>query len=175
MKNKEYYGVPYLIRYNSVISDDETRVQSRFLDSVMKQAPNTLLLDFCCGTGRHMPHLSEVGFFVVGADINKESISLAKKALRKNTRVSFLNADLSKTQIPCMFGGAYSLYTSIGTASKKINRTMFSNLLNAIVPDGVAVIDTINPGLPYQKYQKEKFAVFQGKKYEIQHSPCQMI
>ncbi len=64
--------------YRSVIAwESRLRREEPFLDGILGQADDKLLLDVGCGTGEHARHFAERGWNVVGIDLSETMISQA--------------------------------------------------------------------------------------------------
>jgi len=108
-----------------------------------------LLLDACCGPGRHAIPLSRDGWRVVGLD---RSAPLLKTALGQTFEEedramapSWVRADLRCPPFRPAFRAAISMWTSIGYFEQDSeNRRMIEAVYESLRPGGVFVLDLAN-------------------------------
>lgn len=60
-----------------IADQNHTQRQIRFLKTQLK--PDAAVLDLACGTGRHLIPLSEAGFCVVGVDVSRRLLKIARQ------------------------------------------------------------------------------------------------
>lgn len=60
-----------------IADQNHTERQIKFLETQLK--PDDAVLDLACGTGRHLIPLSEVGFCVVGMDVSRRLLKIARQ------------------------------------------------------------------------------------------------
>lgn len=100
------------------------------------------ILDVGCGTGRHMSLLEKEGYDVDGIDLNREMLEEAKR--RVKGRLSEMNildfkSDIKYDAIISMFAVMNHLL------STEQLKDALLNLKNAIIEDGIILLDLHNP------------------------------
>lgn len=113
---------------------------------------NSVVLDLCCGIGRHSVVLAERGFRVVGVDLSPEYIALAKKmaAERKvSERVEFRVGDMRRIgkllkDYEGSFNVVINLYTSFGYYDEETDEDVLTQVLELSASNGILVIETKN-------------------------------
>lgn len=113
---------------------------------------NGLILDLCCGIGRHSVLLAEKGFRVIGVDISPEYVAHAKKLAvdkKVNDNVEFRVGDMRQIKTILhsyeeKFNAVINLFTSIGYYDEETDIYIFKQLLALTAPNGILVIDTVN-------------------------------
>jgi len=93
-------------------NDEEAQ---RFIDNLVAYlgaTPDNWFMDLACGKGRHSIYLAEKGFHVVGLDLSKESIELAKRS--ENSRLRFDVHDMREIYRKHQFDYVLNLFTSFG-------------------------------------------------------------
>ncbi len=76
---------------------------------------NASVLDAACGAGRHSINLASRGYNVVGFDLSKSLLRLAKQdAYKKNVDVNLFCGDLRKISLHKKFDLILNLFTSFG-------------------------------------------------------------
>jgi ubiquinone/menaquinone biosynthesis C-methylase UbiE len=79
----------------------EKRALRRVLRGVIREMPRPTVLDIPCGTGRITEVLLDLGLEVVGGDISKEMMDVAREQCdRFGERVSFRQLDLDGLDLP---------------------------------------------------------------------------
>ena len=121
------------------------------------------VLDVACGKGRHAKYLNKIGFNVVGIDLSKNSIDLAKK--NENEKLKFYVHDMRNIFKENEFNLVTNLFTSFGyfedhNDEQKAINSMAKNLkkegmllidfmnvkkvINLLIPSEKKIIDDIN-------------------------------
>lgn len=122
---------------------------------------NSLILDLCCGIGRHSAILAEEGFKVVGVDISPEFIAYAKDmAVERNVskNVEFRVGDMREIRDVLKdhkgkFNAVINLYTSLGYYDEETDRDILEQLLELTASKGILVIDIINRDFLIRHFQ----------------------
>lgn len=132
-----YYHILYKHR-----DDTEAQEFMRNLVSLLQFNSDDLLLDLACGKGRHSIYLNSLGYNVVGADLSKNSIQLAKKF--ENDRLHFVEHDM-RNVFKNKYNAILNLFTSFGFfEDDKEDIAILQNIKNGLLPNGIAVIDFMN-------------------------------
>lgn len=113
---------------------------------------NSLVLDLCCGIGRHSVVLANRGFRVFGVDISPRFIARAKElAVQRNAseNAEFGVGDMRKIgKVLKNYGGKFNavinLVTSIGYYDDETDMDVFTQLLELTASNGILVIDITN-------------------------------
>lgn len=145
-KNKEWFASWFDTRYYHILykhrnfSEAQEFVQN--LASFLKIKKEDLVLDLACGKGRHSIYLNKLGFNVVGADLSKNSIRLAKKF--ENSTLRFVEHDM-RNPFKNKFDVILNLFTSFGFfEDDNEDIGILKNIKNGLNPNGIAVIDFMN-------------------------------
>ena len=100
------------------------------------------LLDLACGKGRHSIFSNKLGYNVVGADLSKNSINIAKKF--ENKRLYFLEHDM-RNPLQHKYDVILNLFTSFGFfEDDNEDIKILKNIKNGLKTDGIAIIDFMN-------------------------------
>ncbi len=145
-KNKEWFASWFDTSYYHILykhrnfSEAQEFVQN--LASFLKIKKEDLVLDLACGKGRHSIYLNKLGFNVVGADLSKNSIRLAKKF--ENSTLRFVEHDM-RNPFKNKFDVILNLFTSFGFfEDDKEDIGVLKNIKDGLNPNGTAVIDFMN-------------------------------
>jgi len=113
---------------------------------------NGLILDLCCGIGRHSVMLAEKGYRVVGADISPKFIARAKEmAIERHVseKVDLRVSDMRQignllAGYERKFDAVLNLYTSIGYYDEETDRDVLAQVLGLTAAEGILIIETKN-------------------------------
>ena len=101
------------------------------------------VLDVACGKGRHAKYLNKIGFNVVGIDLSKNSIDLAKK--NENEKLKFYVHDMRKVFKENEFNLATNLFTSFGYfEDHKDEQKAINSMAKNLKKEGMLLIDFMN-------------------------------
>ena len=103
----------YLERYKHR-SDEAARTDLPFLLSALALPPGARVLDLCCGAGRYARALADAGYHVVGVDLSKDLLRMAR-ARSRGKSIRYLRADMRHLPLAdCSVDGALNVFTSFG-------------------------------------------------------------
>jgi SAM-dependent methyltransferase len=85
------------------------------LITLMDIKKDAKILDLCCGTGRHSLELARRGYDVVGVDITKEYLEIARKqAHSEGLNINFVRNDMRRFCQIEAFDAVINMYTAFG-------------------------------------------------------------
>ncbi len=133
-----YYHILYKNR-----DEDEARILIKNLCEFLAIKPNSSLLDLACGKGRHSITLNELGHKVLGVDLSKNSIAIAKQQERRG--LHFEVHDMRKIIPGLSFDVIFNLFTSFGYFDSAVeNKKVIFSVANMLFEKGIFVIDFLN-------------------------------
>ena len=145
-KNKEWFASWFDTSYYHILykhrnfSEAQEFVQN--LASFLEIKKEDLVLDLACGKGRHSIYLNKLGYNVVGADLSKNSIRLAKKF--ENSTLRFVEHDM-RNPFKNKFDVILNLFTSFGFfEDDKEDIGILKNIKHGLNHNGLTVIDFMN-------------------------------
>lgn len=123
-----------------------------------------VVLDLCCGNGRHMAHLVDHARRVVGLDYSPELLALARKTL--GAEAPLVRADMRALPFDGVFDAVLNYFTSFGYfLSEEENLAVVRGVARALKRGGRFFIDYMN-----RAYVEENFdphSVRHNGEYEI--------
>ena len=141
---EESFGEDYLIVYkhrNQQDASKEVEQAAKWLS--LKN--DDLILDLCCGMGRHSISLKKMGYHVVGLDLSEV---LLQKAVEKSKglTIPFIRADMRKLPfIDGSFDVILNLFTSFGYFEEDAeNERVLAEIARVLKPGGRFLIDFLN-------------------------------
>src|SRR3989304_5132147 len=99
-----------------------TEEEVRLLRTILGPGEGRLLLDACCGYGRHSIPLAREGWRVVGFDRSETLLALAVRngeELSPEARPLWVRGDLRTAVFAGVFEAAISMFTSIGYCAEE--------------------------------------------------------
>lgn len=121
-----------------------------YLQSFVKLLPqNARVLDLCCGAGYESMRLSKLGVNVIGADLSKQSIALARE---KNPTIDFFVKDMLKSYrdlglfdgLVCIAGLVHLPEEKLAVAFENMHDVLKTNApLLIVVKNGDKIIKSI--------------------------------
>jgi SAM-dependent methyltransferase len=122
---------------------DSARAEARFL---VERGLRGRVLDLCCGWGRHLAALSELGLDACGLDYSAELLqravaghggALAGRVVRGDARALPFRTGA--------FDGVVSLFSSFGYFGDEGDRAVIAGAARVLRPGGVLFLDLMNP------------------------------
>lgn len=103
------------------------------------------VLDLGCGTGQLAFHFLEAGYPFTGLDLSPDMILMARDRCRRHLvsgKADFIEADISRFEIPGPFGMIVSTYNSLNHLDTEgALRGCFRSARKSLAPDGSFVFD----------------------------------
>jgi len=168
-KNKEWFASWFNTRYYHILykhrDDTEAHEFIQNLVSFLKIEKDDTLLDLACGKGRHSIYLNKLGYNVIGADLSKNSIKLAKKF--ENKSLKFVEHDM-RNRFKTKFDVILNLFTSFGffeDDNEDIN--VLKNIKKGLNQKGIAVIDFMNAKKVILDLVPEEVQIIEGITFKI--------
>jgi len=106
--------------------------------------PSDTVLDVCCGNGRHLKAILEIGCNAVGFDLSAELTFAAAELTGFGNRV--FRADILHIPTRTRFDRVLNLFTSFGYFSDKENYAAFQEMSARVKKNGVLILDHMNAG-----------------------------
>ena len=139
----EAFGPEYLALYphRDLAS---ARDEARFL---VEQGLRGRVLDVCCGWGRHMIGLAELGLDVWGVDWSIDLLARARTAPEAAPiRSRVVRGDARALPFrDAAFAGAISMFSSFGYFGDEGDRRVLAGIARVLCPGGLAILDLMNP------------------------------
>jgi len=130
-----------------------TEKETALLKDVLKKG---VILDLCCGPGRHSIPLSSLGR-VISFDLSKYLLSALREkskdaGLYKN--INLIEGDMKRLPFKSdFFDDIINLQTSFGYFSDEENELVLQEISRVLKPNGVFVLEVANPGWIMSNFQ----------------------
>ena len=142
---KDYFGDEYLRLYQ--FPEERTEPEVAFLRHTLLEriTPGSLLLDLCCGQGRHAVRLAAQGFRVVGLDYQMNLLREAAHAARKQQVVlPLVRGDMRNLPFGEQFAAVLNLFSAFGYFSDAENFGVLAEVARVLLPGGWLILDVAN-------------------------------
>ncbi len=157
-------------------NENNSRAINALLEKILKEHQVATVLDLTCGTGSQVFWLKDKGFEVVGSDISRRMLKIAKqKAKLKQLKIKFLQGDC-RTVHAGRFDAAITIFNAIGHLTREDFKLTIQNINRNLNPSGLYIFDIFNldylkAGNNITKLTGDWMAVSDGQKFrEIQFS-----
>jgi SAM-dependent methyltransferase len=148
VKRKDWYKHWFGNEYLTVYADrdlEEARTLVRLIESQIPMSPQHLILDLCCGQGRHANLLASKGYRAVGLDLSRTLLEVAGYRTGKAGNPRFVQADMRALPFSADFDILLNLFTSFGYFySDQENQEVFNQFYRVLKPGGWFVFDYFN-------------------------------
>lgn len=140
--------------YSELPDDEETAEEVEFISRVLDLGGHGLILDLCCGQGRHSIKLANMGYSVIGLDSSKALLDMAKSESLKNSArrlLWFVEGDMRSLPIrdnTC--DAVINLFTSFGFFDDAENIGVLRAIADVLKPGGKLLLDYWNPYIAVQ-------------------------
>jgi len=143
---RRWFGEEYLLVYEHRDGEEAERDVAA-IERLLGLRPGELVLDLCCGSGRHDLPLAARGLRVVGLDYSQELLSVARKARPSGERYPiYVRADARDTVFrDGTFDVVLNLFTSFGYFADDENKQLLRSVCRMLKPAGRFYIDYLNP------------------------------
>ena len=126
------------------LNENNSKAINALLENILKEHNTTTVLDLTCGTGSQVFWLKEKGFEVVGSDINKSMLKIAKqKAKLKQVKIKFLQGDCRSIHIG-QFDAVITIFNAIGHLTRKDFILSIQNINRNLNLGGLYIFDIFN-------------------------------
>jgi SAM-dependent methyltransferase len=161
-----YYHLLYSHRNHQEAADFVKR-----LIDLIQPPKGAHLLDVACGRGRHSLEMYRHGYKVTGIDLSRENIKYAKeeaKKMKASDALQFMVHDMRKP-LNTQFSHVFNLFTSFGYfKDQKDNIRTLESFRAQLAPNGVGVIDFLNPSWVLANLVKEESIERDGITFSIE-------
>lgn len=143
---EESFGEDYLLVYRHRSNQDASFEVEQVI-SWLKLSSSDLILDLCCGTGRHSRALLKKQLHVVGFDLSTTLLTHAVQETEKEGLVlPFVHGDMRRLPfVNQSFDVVVNLFTSFGYFTKdEDNLRVLTEIARVLKPRGRMIIDYVN-------------------------------
>jgi len=148
--------------WEAVVDARDTVREADFIQSVLSK--KGAMLDLCCGTGRHSVILRQRGWTVIGLDLSKNLLAIAKRNM-KNEGAEFplVRADMRRFPFRNrVFDAVICMFTSFGyLPSESEDLRSFKEVQRTLRRGGEFLLDLLNLDRLVKALQEREWAEFE--------------
>jgi SAM-dependent methyltransferase len=143
---QKWFDEDYLALY---VHRDDTEAR-RFVNAIwesLELGPGAPVADVPCGAGRHCLAFADHGARVVGVDLSLVMLGRAGETfLEHKNPAQLVRGDLRNLPLASGFEVVANVFSSIGYFDDEAdNRRSFAELARLLAPEGILIVDVINP------------------------------
>ena len=147
--------------WDILTSTHPTEKETDFIEKVVTN--KNLVLDLCCGTGRHDILLAKKGWEIVGTDLSKSLLQIAKNKMRKEG-IGFSLVRCEMQYLPFrseVFSAVVNMFTSFGyLPSEEEDLNCLREVARTLKPTGNFLLDVINRDYLLKVFKESDLADF---------------
>ncbi len=166
---RSWFNSPY---YHILYANRDHQEAELFIDRLYDKLhlqENSLVLDACCGKGRHSIYLNKKGADVTGIDLSHESILYAKQF--ENHKLQFFEHDIRNEFYTNTYDFVLNLFTSFGYFKRENeNLKAIKVFSKALKPNGKLLIDFLNADKVYSSMKSKDRKTIDGIDFNIEKS-----
>lgn len=134
-------------------SDEENTEEIEFISRVLDLKEGSMILDLCCGQGRHSLALASMGYRVIGLDSSEVLLNIARKSVDSSpdskiysSNVCFIQGDMKCIPLrENTFDAVINIFSSFGFFDDKGNMEVLKYVYAVLKPGGKFLLDYWNP------------------------------
>jgi ubiquinone/menaquinone biosynthesis C-methylase UbiE len=131
--------------WDILTSTHPTEKEVELIEKVLEN--KGIVLDLCCGTGRHDVLLTKKGWSMVGADLSKNLLLIAREKMRKEG-IAFPIVRFDMQCLPFrggVFSAVINMFTSFGyLPSEEEDLESLKEIVRVLKPEGKFLLDVVN-------------------------------
>ncbi|MEW6202103.1 MAG: class I SAM-dependent methyltransferase [bacterium] len=122
---------------------ERTKIEVDFFLSILNLKKRAVLLDLCCGIGRHSIEIARRCYKVVGLDYNAKYLETARiNAEKERLKIKFIKGDMRRIPYENYFDAVLNIFSSFGYFEKDSeNFKVFTAVSRCLKPGGKFVLD----------------------------------
>jgi len=147
--------------WEAIVNERDTVKETNFIIKVLPK--KRTILDLCCGTGRHSIILQKRGLTLIGLDLSKNLLSIAKQNMKKE-KAEFPLVRAEMRHFPFrnqVFDAIVCMFTSFGyLPSEREDVKSFREVERTLRKDGKFLLDVANRDHVVKVFQEREWAEF---------------
>lgn len=148
--------------WEAIVNKRDTEREVGFIRTALSERARTL--DLCCGTARHSIVLSKKGWDVIGMDLSKNLLSIAKlRTKQANVKVPLVRADMRHIPFRSQaVTNIINMFTSFGyLPSKSEDMKSLLEIHRTLEENGKFLLDLANRDHLVRNFQERDWAEFE--------------
>ena len=180
MKNSTMNFKEYAKFYDLIYKNKNHLKEISFVSKKLKINTNSTILDLGCGTLRHSIHLLKKVKKILGVDLSKNMLKIARNKKKKKklskTNINLKYANVINFKSSHKFNTAYSLFDVISLLITDIDvEKFFSNLYDHLKPGSLVYLDYwYKPAIFYLKIKNLK-QTYENSNFKVTREKIQVM
>jgi cyclopropane fatty-acyl-phospholipid synthase-like methyltransferase len=142
---KEFFSGLAVDMWGLAVTEDQTRLESEFIQKQLQLSPPAAILDVPCGLGRLALEIAGRGFTMSGVDLSADFLNEARKgAAERHVDVSFRQCDMRDLPRDMVVDGAFCFGNSFGYLDDDGNARFLAAVYRVLRPGGRFILDASN-------------------------------
>lgn len=156
---REFFDDLYLRAYRHYEAPERVQQEVDFIVEVLQLPMGALVLDLCCGQGRHSLELARRGYRVVGVDLSEALLYQARqRAEREGLPVNFVQCDMRDITFTDEFDACINMFTSFGyLESESEDAKALEKVAQALKVGGKFLLDVMNRDRLVRRFQAREW------------------
>ena len=148
--------------WEAIVNLRDTEKEVAFIEDVLQK--KGMILDLCCGTGRHSIILSQHGWNMIGLDLSRNLLAIAKRKMKqKAAEFPIIRADMRclpfRNQV---FKAVINMFTSFGyLPSETEDLKCLMEVQRVLQENGLFLIDVVNKEYVMKIYKERDWAEYE--------------
>src|SRR5438876_1696016 len=140
-----FAGPDYLRIYSPFLPPERSAREVANIVRLLNLAPNSAILDLCCGHGRHTLPLARQGYRMTGLDLNQFFLQHAQSdAETLGIKIGWVRSDMRHIPFENAFDGIINVFTSFGyLEDDEQDLLVLRQIQQALKPGGLFLLETI--------------------------------
>lgn len=142
---QEFAGADYLRIYSPFLPPERSARETASISRLLNLAPNSSILDLCCGHGRHTLPLARRGYRMTGLDLNQFFLQRAQEeAETQNIKATWVHSDMRDIPFKNEFDAVINIFTSFGyLENDDEDMKVLQQVYQALKPGGLFLLETV--------------------------------
>jgi len=148
--------------WEAIVNVRDTEREADFIERALSKKGT--ILDLCCGTGRHSIILCKRGWNIVGLDISKNLLTIAKQRMKEEgAEFPLVRADMRHFPLrKQIFDAVICMFTSFGyLPSENEDIKSFKEIRRTLRKDGEFLLDLVNKDHLVRVFQEREWAEYE--------------
>jgi SAM-dependent methyltransferase len=143
---RSFFTSDYLAVYEDQFTAERAACEVAFVEKTLALQKGEVLLDLCCGQGRHAVELARRGYVVTGLDLSVEYLAIAEQAARRaGVSLQTAHADMREIPFESRFDAVINMFSSFGyLESEAEDARVLGAIARALKPGGRVLLDLLN-------------------------------
>jgi SAM-dependent methyltransferase len=140
------YSPKWFSTFLSTVPPAQTESEVEYLRQCLPPAEFLRILDVCCGSGRHLVPLWELGYAMTGIDADQAALAIASQSMNgRKKKADLQRRDMRDPDFPeASFDAVLILWQSFGFFDPVVNKSILATYRKVLRSGGRLILDIYN-------------------------------